>query len=270
MSQPEQHNEPEYGQYQQPEYGAMRSKYGPDYNPYLYGAPEPDKPKSDSANGNVDAAAWATSPFAWPQGNQQAGGQGQSGWPGTGFGPGQPGGQQPGQQGQSGQFGQPNQSGWQPNGSQQAGPGYYPGGYPGMQGQPYPPQGQPGGGQGPQGNRPPRFYNGVNLDDPSQNPLYGHWDSYAIIAFVLALFFPVPVLSAFMGVVAMWRTRTFHMKGFGLAVAAVVINVLYTIAVIWMAMNGVDASTLYQEALQQLMGNGSGGSGSTGDSSLSA
>lgn len=44
------------------------------------------------------------------------------------------------------------------------------------------------------------------------------------------------------------------MKGFGLAVAAVVINVLYTIAVIWMAFNGYDAMGLYQEALQQLTG----------------
>ena len=53
-----------------------------------------------------------------------------------------------------------------------------------------------------------------------------------------------------------------HMKGFGLAVAAVVINVLYTIAVIWMAFNGYDAMSLYQEALQQL----TGGTGSSSDS----
>ena len=103
---------------------------------------------------------------------------------------------------------------------------------------------------------------GIVLNDPNQNPLYGHWDSYAIISFILALFFPVPVLSALMGAVAMWRTRTFHMKGFGLAVAAVVINVLYTIAVIWMAFNGYDAMSLYQEALQQL----TGGTGSSSDS----
>ena len=108
----------------------------------------------------------------------------------------------------------------------------------------------------------PHYYHGIDLNDPNQNPLYGHWDSYAIISFILALFFPVPVLSALMGAVAMWRTRTFHMKGFGLAVAAVVINVLYTIAVIWMAFNGYDAMSLYQEALQQL----TGGTGSSSDS----
>lgn len=124
-----------------------------------------------------------------------------------------------------------------------------------MQGQSYgqQPNGQP---------HQPHYYHGIDLNDPNQNPLYGHWDSYAIISFILALFFPVPMLSALMGAVAMWRTRTFHMKGFGLAVAAVVINVLYTIAVIWMAFNGYDAMSLYQEALQQL----TGGTGSSSDS----
>ena len=77
-----------------------------------------------------------------------------------------------------------------------------------MQGQPYgqQPNGQP---------HQPHYYHGIDLNDPNQNPLYGHWDSYAIISFILALFFPVPVLSALMGAVAMWRTRTFHMKGRG-------------------------------------------------------
>lgn len=184
MSQPEQ-DKPKYGQYQQPEYGAMSGQYGPNYNPYIYGAPEPDTKKdSAAAAGNNGGAAQS----------QQAG---------------QPYGQQPN--------GQPHQ---------------------------------------------PHYYHGIDLNDPNQNPLYGHWDSYAIISFILALFFPVPVLSALMGAVAMWRTRTFHMKGFGLAVAAVVINVLYTIAVIWMAFNGYDAMSLYQEALQQL----TGGTGSSSDS----
>lgn len=205
MSQPEQ-QQPQYGQYKQPEYGAMAGQYGPNYNPYLYGAPEPDAEQS--------AASQQTTGTAQPQNA----------------------------------------------------PGYYPGGYPGAQGQPY---GQAGQNNQPQANgKPyqPHYYNGIDLNDPSQNPLYGHWDSYAIIAFVLALFFPVPVLSALMGIVAMWRTRTFHMKGFGLAVAAVILNVLYTLAVIWMALNGYDAMSLYQEALQQL----TGGAGSPSSDSISA
>lgn len=207
MNQPEQQS-PQYGQYKQPEYGAMSGQYGPNYNPYIYGAPDPD-PNQQQADGTQNAGA------AQPQNAQ----------------------------------------------------GYYPGGYPGVQGQPYHAGNQYGnqfGGPASQGAQPhqPRYYNGVDLNDPNQNPLYGHWDSYAIISFVLALFFPVPVLSALMGIVAMWRTRTFHMKGFGLAVAAVVLNVLYTLAVLWMTFNGYDPMTLYQDALQQFVG----GSGSSGDS----
>ena len=48
MSQPEQ-DKPKYGQYQQPEYGAMSGQYGPNYNPYIYGAPEPDTKKDSAA-----------------------------------------------------------------------------------------------------------------------------------------------------------------------------------------------------------------------------
>ncbi|MBT1163882.1 DUF4190 domain-containing protein [Bifidobacterium felsineum] len=212
MSQPEQQT-PEYGQYKQPEYGAMAGQYGPNYNPYLYGAPESDSQQN--------AATAQQSADSVPAGAAQ------------------------------------------PQNTQ----GYYPGGYPGTQGQPY---GQTGQGNSAfnQGGKPyqPHYYNGIDLNDPNQNPLYGHWDSYAIISFVLALFFPVPVLSALMGILAMWRTRTFHMKGFGLALAAVILNVLYTLAVIWMALNGYDAMSLYQEALQQL----TGGAGSSSGDSISA
>ncbi|MBT1174908.1 hypothetical protein JS530_05225 [Bifidobacterium sp. LC6] len=221
MSQPEQQT-PQYGQYQQPEYGAMAGQYGPNYNPYIYGAPDSDSAQQQS-----------TPSPAQPQQNSQ------------------------------------------PNAAAQQGnaPGYYPSMYPGAQGQPYGAGWQNGGQQpgtgragSPQPPHQPHYYNGIDLNDPNQNPLYGHWDSYAIISFILAVFFPVPVLSALMGGVAMWRTRTFHMKGFGLAVAAVVLNVLYTLAVLWMMVNGYDATTLYQEALQQLMGGNGSGSGASGDS----
>ena len=105
MSQPEQ-DKPKYGQYQQPEYGAMSGQYGPNYNPYIYGAPEPDTKKDSAAaagdNGGAAQSQQAGQPYgqqpAWP-GNQQAGG-----WPYA-------------------------------QGGQQSGPGAYPGGYPGMQGQ---------------------------------------------------------------------------------------------------------------------------------------
>lgn len=185
MSEPE-HSTPEYGQYQKPAYGAMSGQYGPNYNPYIYGAPEPDANNGSAADNNR-------------------------------VGAGQP------------NNGRPSSSGNSFGGNQQYGQ-----------------------------SRQPHYYNGIDLNDPNQNPLYGHWDSYAIISFVLAMFFPVPVLSALMGGVAMWRTRTFHMKGFGLALAAVIINVFYTLAVIWMALNGYDAMTLYQDILQQFTGSGTG------------
>lgn len=216
MSEPED-NKPEYGQYHQPEYGAMSGQYGPNYNPYIYGAPEPDHKTAPSDNAGAQPAAGR--PYGYGAQPQQSQSQQPDGR--------QPYGQQPG-------FG-------------------FPYGYSGAQGQP--------GGQA-----QPHYYNGIDLNDPNQNPLYGHWDSYAILSFILAVFFPVPVLSALMGAVAMWRTRTFHMKGFGLALAAVIINVFYTLAVIWMALNGYDAMSLYQDVLQQFTGGNSGSS----DGSISA
>ncbi|KFI40226.1 hypothetical protein BACT_0928 [Bifidobacterium actinocoloniiforme DSM 22766] len=117
-------------------------------------------------------------------------------------------------------------------------------------------------GQGAPGKRHgKRFLNGIDLDDPSQNPAYGHWDPYAVIAFIMALFLPVPLLSALMGGIAIYRTRTFRMKGFGLAVAAVVINLIYTCLVAWMALSGMSADAFYQQMMQSLMpGQGGGGS----------
>lgn len=77
----------------------------------------------------------------------------------------------------------------------------------------------------------------------------------------MALFLPVPLLSALMGGIAIYRTRTFRMKGFGLAVAAVVINLIYTCLVAWMALSGMSADAFYQQMMQSLMpGQGGGGS----------
>lgn len=103
---------------------------------------------------------------------------------------------------------------------------------------------------------------GIDLDDPRQNPLYGHWDPYAVIAFVVALLFSnMPILPAVIGALAMWRTRTFHMKGFGLALAAVIVNVLTSLVVLWAAYNGMSLTDM---ALQ-LYGLDGGGSQSGGD-----
>ncbi|BDR52810.1 hypothetical protein KIM372_07170 [Bombiscardovia nodaiensis] len=95
--------------------------------------------------------------------------------------------------------------------------------------------------------------NGIDLDDPQQNPAYGHWDPYAIVAFVMSLCLPVPLISAIMGGIAMYRTRTFHMKGFGLALAAVIINVIYSLLALWMLMSGMTAGDLFQQMTQSVV-----------------
>ena len=40
--------QPEFGQYNQPEYGAMSNQYPANYNPYMYGAPEQPKSEDDA------------------------------------------------------------------------------------------------------------------------------------------------------------------------------------------------------------------------------
>lgn len=49
------------------------------------------------------------------------------------------------------------------------------------------------------------------------------------------------------------------MKGYGLALAAVIINVLYTLAVIWLAMHGLSVADLYNETLQNMLGGAGSG-----------
>lgn len=105
----------------------------------------------------------------------------------------------------------------------------------------------------------PEMFHGVDLADPGQNPLYGRWDSYAVLALVFA-FVGVPVLPAVMGGISLWRTRRFHMRGFGLAVAAIVVSLLITAVDVWMVMNGISADMLIQWVTGQ---SSSGTSGSS-------
>lgn len=124
----------------------------------------------------------------------------------------------------------------------------------------YSPPGQVGGGTG----HPRHLINGVDLDDPAQNPSYGHWDPYAIISFIMALFLPVPFLSAILGGISMYRTRILHMKGFGLALAAVIINVLFTLSWLWMISAGVSMDDLLQQMFQTTIPSTPAGTGDTG------
>ena len=207
---PQPQAQPQYGQYAQPDYGAMLSQFGPNYNPYLYGAPDPE-PKQDEG-----AEQGAQAPAAGPRAI-----------PGAAY----PGGY-PGPQGQPYGYGRPGEQG-------AANPQYGP----------QSPMGAAGGnGPAPDGHTPRYFY-GIDVNDPNQNPLYGRWDSYAVIAFIFALVFTVPVLPAVMGGISVWRTGMFHMKGRGLAIAAIDINVLTTIVQIWMWVNGMDITDLTNQML---------------------
>lgn len=188
-------SQPEYGQINQPEYGAMSSQLPAGYDPYVYGAPEPEPQPADAV-------------------------------------------QQQNMQYQTGQY---------PSNGQQPMPPYDPNQYP------------------QQGNMP--YLPNLDLNDPRQNPAYGHWDAYAIMSLVLAVLMPVPVLPALVGAISMWRTKKLHMKGYGLALAAVIINVLYTLAVIWLAMHGLSVADLYNETLQNMLGGAGSGQG---DESIAA
>ncbi|KAB8295563.1 DUF4190 domain-containing protein [Bifidobacterium avesanii] len=215
-----------------PEYGAMRGDY-PAYNPYLYGAPDPSPaPAANPQQAPYGQPQQQGQPY--PNGNPYAGNPGAYGQPGYG---------QP-QYGQP-QYGQPQYG--QPYGGQQ-------------------PYGQPYGAQQPASpmDRASQRY-GVNLNDPRQNPLYGRWDAYAILSFVFAILFAsMPVLPAVMGGLAMWRTKTFRMKGFGLAVAAVVINVITSLALLWAVTHGLSLEDL----VMQLYGYQPSGSGDSGTQSV--
>lgn len=216
---------PEYGQHDTLEYGARSSQYPVGYDPYKYGRPEEPQTSTTSEQPNNNPAM---PQYAQPQGGAY----------------GQPyGGPYVGQNGPQNPYGQ------QPYGQ----PSY--GAQPSQRQQPHNPANGPVvfGPQGP-----------IDLDDPAQNPMYGHWDSYGILSFIFALFLPVPVLPALFGAVSLWRIKVFHMKGRGLAIAAIIINILYTIAIIWMMVNGVSTSDLVFDTVQTLQG------GTPSDSSISA
>lgn len=110
----------------------------------------------------------------------------------------------------------------------------------------------------------PRYFRGIDLNDPNQNPVYGHWDFYAIAAFILALFFPVPLLTTLLSALAMWRTRVFHTKGFGLAVAALIISIANAALMMWMTANGMTVDDLYRMLLQTMIGTDGNTGGTSG------
>lgn len=239
---------------QPPEYGALASQYAAGYDPYVYGRPEP-QPAAQPVQPQPQQAMPHSTPSQYGQQYGQPSAYGQAPYV-------QP--QQP--------AGQPTQQPYQPQqpyvqpGYQQ--PGYQQPGQPQPYGQPMPAlsNGAPlrRVGNAPLPGEPgyaPRYFQGIDVNDPAQNMLYGRWDAYAIIAFVFSVALTVPVLPAIMGCLSLWRTRTFHMRGFGLALAAVIINVAVSLLMLWMWVNGISAWTVIDQMLGFAGGNGVSGGG---------
>lgn len=274
---------------QEPSYGQMSAQYGPNYNPYIFGAPDPQpqpqpqnnnrqqQPNFFGFNGNRPdmngngygpqgfgpnnygpnpyGPQFGPNPYGpqagpqGPQGSQGPRGPQAQGPQGPQAGPqGQP--NQPGNQGQPQERGARNQHvpqngpfGFNPYepqdgfGSQPGtfGPGQFPPRAYGQPGQPGPqgsqgpqagPQGQPGLNGRPQTIAYDQFLRPFNPDDPNQNPVYGRWDMWSIIAFILSFYTYFAFLSLPLAIMAARRDKVLHMKGRGLAIAAIVLSVI--------------------------------------------
>ncbi|KFI60961.1 hypothetical protein BCUN_0937 [Bifidobacterium cuniculi] len=165
--------QPEFGQYAKRPYGAMDSQFPDDYDPYLFGRPDP-APETPTAQAPAQGAA-------------------------------QPSPRQPDGNGQQWQSGMPQM---------------------------------------------PYRIEPIDPDDPQRNPFYGRWDGWAVISFLMALFIPCPILPAVLGAISMRRTKVLHMKGRGLAIAAVAINVLYSLVVFYCMAKGITMDQLLGQMAQ--------------------
>jgi hypothetical protein len=214
----------------QPSYGQMASQYGPNYNPYLFGGPSPQQ------MGPNPQAAPQGQPN--PNGNGQSAPQGQFGYgPYQGMppygGPAGPGPQGPqGSQGQAPRGPQYGYGPWSP--APQNGMNNGNGQNPNPNQNPYGPYGQPP--QNPYGY--PSFgFVRINPDDPNQNPLYNHWDWISIVAFILSLSWTFVFLSLPMAFIGYNRCKNLHMRGKGLAIAAIVLSIVNVIGMIVVMLN---------------------------------
>jgi hypothetical protein len=214
-----------------PAYGAMQSDY-PGWNPYVYGAPDSgSKGSGSSANSSA-----ANAPQALPLDGYGQQGAGNGGNAGVGNGRQDSLGNAPAFPGQF--------SGQQTDGRNGA------------------PQGNGGNGTG-NDNIMWTPYGSVNLDDPAQNPWYGRWDSLSVIAFITTFF--MPFVGLVLGCFAMHRTRVFHMKGRGLAIASIVLSVVLLVFQFYLVRSG-----MYTQLLESISGTSSSGSGSAPSPSTSA
>lgn len=248
-----------------PHFGQMRSKYGPNYNPYRFGGPEPtnnNRQRMRGHNRRENRQTQSNGNAAWNQSNP--------GWGGNGY--------PNGQQGPQGQYGPNNPYGYNPN-PNGYGNGYNnPNGYNGNPSNGYGPNGNyrnPQGGWNPPQNNPqqgPNYPYGTNPymnpynmpfgmqqfnpDDPNQNPVYGHWDWTAIFAFILSLTAYFCFIALPLGFYAYRRDTVLHMKGKGFAVAAIIISIIEIIGLIFLLLN--------PSLMQQVLSYAGSGASSTG------
>lgn len=241
--------QPEYGQRKMPDYGAMRSQFPKDYDPYVFGRSDDQQPKDKGDSKPQRSFSNPFSGFGQQTGDGGRNGANQSGQP------------QSGQPQNGGPSGAPvNGQNWGTNGNAPyggAGPYGPNGGFQGQnQGQGpafggYDQYGQNG--QMPQSpqdaNHVPDMRGGFDMNDPNQNPLWGHWSAMAIFSFICSLF-GMPFLGAILGAFSIWRTKLYHMRGRGLAIAAVIIGIIFILLELWIISN---PSMMSQ--LQQMMDN---------------
>lgn len=205
------------GEPQKPEYGAMLSDY-PGWNPYVYGAPE-GKNSSRRARHGHDADDDLRVQGAQTNPSMNDGGPfAANGNPANG---------NPNSQPYAGQ--RPN-----PYGTPAGNPYGNPYGYP--YGMPY------GGG----------FFD--DPDDPRFPRQGQQWDPLAIAAIVMTFF--MPIFGLVFGLISMRRTRVFHLRGHGLAVASVVLSILSFVLTMWLMQSGY-----FDPLFQSLTGDGGQGSG---------
>lgn len=223
----------QYGQVKVPEYGAMASQFSPQYNPYVYGKPD-DRPANQNAQNQTNQPV--NSPNGMP--NQQMGGP---------FGNNMGDGYQR----------NPNNQGNMPYGGYNQTPGGYGGNPNNSYGQPYNNgqmmPGEPG--------YQPDMRDGIDMNDPNQNPLKGHWDPFAIVSVIL-LFLPITFLPVITGAVSMWRTKKYHMKGFWVAAICTVLGVVATVFELWLVSKGINVSDFTQQLQNQYAPGSGGGNGS--------
>ncbi|MFD0705239.1 hypothetical protein ACFQY8_05720 [Alloscardovia venturai] len=93
----------------------------------------------------------------------------------------------------------------------------------------------------------PFHFEPFDPDDPQKNPLYGKWDFYAFVAFILAFTPYTAVLALFIGWLSVVRTTKFHMKGRWLAILAVIFSLAVIALVVYLMATGTTAEQFAQE-----------------------